>query len=175
MSDNIQAFPPPPDGYRPCAGAVVFNDEGHVFVGRRIDLGPDVTHAWQLPQGGLDKGEDTEAGARRELYEETGIHSVTLLGRHDTWLTYDFPPEMQGKRFKRYRGQAQAWFAYAFTGDVAEIDLAHYGEPEFQQWDWVPLNTVPSLIVPFKREVYLAIVSAFQPYAAMMSQTKGQG
>ena len=111
-------MPASPEGYRPCAGAVVFNDDGNVFVGRRSDLGPEVEYAWQFPQGGLDKGEDVEAGARRELYEETGIRSVSLLGQHDTWLTYDFPAEMQGKRFKRYRGQAQAWFAYAFTGDV---------------------------------------------------------
>ncbi len=170
MSNDSLALPVPPEGYRPCAGAVVFNDDGNVFVGRRSDLGPEIEHAWQLPQGGIDKGEDVEAGARRELYEETGIHSVTLLGRHDTWLTYDFPAEMQGKRFKRYRGQAQAWFAYAFTGDVAEIDLAHHGAPEFMQWDWVPLKTVPSLIVPFKRKVYEAIVAAFEPYAAMKSQ-----
>lgn len=166
-------LPAPPDGYRPCAGAVVFNDDGLVFVGRRSDLGPEVEHAWQLPQGGIDDGEHAEVGARRELYEETGIRSVTLLGGHDTWLTYDFPAEMQGKRFKRYQGQAQAWFAYAFNGDVAEIDLSHHGKPEFQQWDWVPLKTVPTLIVPFKRTVYDAIVAAFEPYAAMMSE-KGQ-
>lgn len=145
-------MPASPEGYRPCAGAVVFNDDGNVFVGRRSDLGPEVEYAWQFPQGGLDKGEDVEAGARRELYEETGIRSVSLLGQHDTWLTYDFPAEMQGRRFKRYRGQAQAWFAYAFTGDVTEIDLAHHGAPEFQQWDWVPLKTVPSLIVPLNAQ-----------------------
>ncbi len=166
MTKIDYVLPAAPDGYRPCAGAVVFNDNGDVFVGRRSDLGPEVEHAWQLPQGGLEPGENAEAGARRELFEETGIRSVTLLAAHDTWLTYDFPPEMQGKRFKRYRGQAQAWFAYAFDGDVTEIDLAHHGKPEFQQWDWVPLKTIPTLIVPFKRPVYEAIVAAFQPIAA---------
>jgi putative (di)nucleoside polyphosphate hydrolase len=152
-----------PSGYRPCAGAAVFNAEGKVFVGCRVDQSPDSDFAWQMPQGGLDKGEDPEAGARRELLEETGIRSVTLIGVHDAWLIYDFPPEVLGKRFKNHKGQAQRWFAYGFTGTDAEIDLSYHGKPEFQQWDWVPLNRVPGLIVPFKRKVYEAIVGAFQP------------
>jgi putative (di)nucleoside polyphosphate hydrolase len=100
-----------PKGYRPCAGAAVFNADGHVFVGCRIDQNPKDDYAWQMPQGGLDAGEDPEHGARRELYEETGIRSVTLLSASDDWLTYDFPPEILGKRFKKHKGQAQRWYA----------------------------------------------------------------
>ncbi len=152
-----------PKGYRPCAGAAVFNADGHVFVGCRIDQNPKDDYAWQMPQGGLDAGEDPERGARRELYEETGIRSVTLLSASDNWLTYDFPPEILGKRFKKHKGQAQRWYAYGFTGDDSEINLALHGKPEFRQWKWVPLMSIPVLIVPFKRGVYEAIVSAFKP------------
>jgi len=159
-----------PSGYRPCAGAAVFNGDGSVFVGCRVGADPAHDHAWQMPQGGLDKGEDPEAGARRELFEETGIRSVTLLAAHDDWLVYDFPPEILGKRFKKYKGQAQRWYAYGFTGEADEVDLSHHGKPEFQQWDWVPLNHVSSLIVPFKRNVYEAIVGAFQPVAERWSR-----
>jgi len=158
------------NGYRPCAGAAVFNRDGNVFVGCRVGMDPAEGYAWQMPQGGLDKGEDPEAGARRELLEETGIRSVTLLGAHDAWLVYDFPPEILGKRFKKYKGQAQRWYAFGFTGDADEVDLSYHGKPEFQQWDWVPLNRVPSLIVPFKRNVYEAIVCAFQPVAERWSR-----
>ena len=154
-----------PDGYRPCAGAVVFDDTGRVFMGRRIDLPPDADFAWQLPQGGIDADEDFEAAARRELYEETGIRSVSLIGSVAGWLHYDFPADLQGKRFRKYKGQAQRWFAYEFSGDAGEIDLAASDAPEFGQFDWVPLNSIPTLIVPFKREVYAAIVHALAPIA----------
>lgn len=169
----MNAYDDLPEGYRPCAGAAVFNDDGHVFLGCRVDQNPDGDFAWQMPQGGLDKGEDPEQAARRELEEETGIRSVILLAETDGWLAYDFPPEILGKRFKKYRGQAQKWYAYGFTGDVDEIDLTHHGEPEFQQWDWVPLIRVPALIVPFKRNVYEAIVTAFQSAADGWKGTRG--
>ncbi len=159
----MTGYPGVPAGYRPCAGAAVFNPEGLVFVGCRIEMDPKKDFAWQLPQGGLDHGEDPEKGARRELFEETGIRSVSLLSAMDDWITYDFPPEILGKRFKKHKGQAQKWFAYGFTGDVDEINLGIHGKPEFKQWDWVPLNHIPSLIVPFKRNVYEVIVNAFQP------------
>ncbi|MGJ3257989.1 MAG: RNA pyrophosphohydrolase [Rhodospirillales bacterium] len=169
----MNAYDDLPEGYRPCAGAAVFNGDGHVFLGCRVDQDPDGDFAWQMPQGGLDKGEDPERAARRELEEETGIRSVILLAETDGWLAYDFPPEILGKRFRNYRGQAQKWYAYGFTGDVDEIDLTHHGEPEFQQWDWVPLIRVPGLIVPFKRHVYEAIVTAFQPVAGGWKGTRG--
>ncbi len=155
-----------PRGYRPCAGAAVFNANGDVFMGHRIEITSNDEFAWQMPQGGLDAGEDPEAGARRELYEETGIQSVELISELDGWLTYDFPPEILGKRFKNNIGQAQRWFAYGFVGDESEINLSTHGKPEFRKWDWVPLNRIPTMIVPFKRDVYEAIVAAFQPIAA---------
>lgn len=158
-------FSEPPDGYRPCAGAAVFNANGDVFMGRRIGLAATDEYAWQMPQGGLDAGEDPESGARRELFEETGIQSVELISELDGWLTYDFPPEILGKRFKNNVGQAQRWFAYGFLGDEDEINLSAHGKPEFQKWDWVTLNRIPTMIVPFKRDVYEAIVASFQPIA----------
>ena len=153
----------PPEGYRPCAGAVLFNEDAHVFMGRRADQGPEAEFAWQLPQGGIDAGEDPEPAARRELWEETGIRSVTLLAEAPDWLTYDFPPMVQGKKFNKYKGQAQRWFAYRFDGTTDEVDLEAAGHAEFSTWDWRPLKDIPGLIVPFKRPVYEAIVQAFQP------------
>ena len=159
-------LPPLPDGYRPCVGALVFNAEGNVWVGFRAGLADDDPHGWQCPQGGLDKGEAPEAGARRELLEETGIVSVHHVAQTEDWLTYDFPPDVLGKRFKKYRGQAQSWFAYDFVGDASEIVLDGHGKPEFSAWKWTPLETLPRLIVPFKRPVYEAMVSTFRPIAS---------
>lgn len=150
-----------PEGYRPCVGAVVFNVKGLVFVGSRADLPEDEPYRWQLPQGGIDQDESPEAAVRRELFEETGIRSVELISSTDTWLTYDFPEEIRGKKFRKYRGQAQLWFAFQFVGDDSEINI-HQSEPaEFHKWDWVSIKNIPELIVPFKRHVYEAIVSAF--------------
>lgn len=132
-------------------------------MGCRSDLGEDEPYRWQLPQGGIDKGEIPEHAARRELFEETGIQSVELLGSTDDWLTYDFPENVLGRRFKKYRGQAQLWYAYQFLGDEAEINLNQSAPPEFQQWDWKSIKSIPGLIVPFKRHVYEAIVSSFGP------------
>lgn len=155
--------PAAPDGYRPCAGAVVFNADGHVFLGCRSDQPNDQAYCWQLPQGGIDSDEDPEAAARRELFEETGIQSVELISSIDEWLTYDFPEDLKGKRFKKYRGQAQLWYAYRFVGDDSEVNLQQSEPSEFQQWDWKSIKIIPELIVPFKRHVYEVIVSAFGP------------
>ncbi len=144
----------PGKGYRRCAGVVLFNPAGLVFVARRAD----VADAWQLPQGGIDKGEDAALAAQRELAEETGIVSVEMIDEIDGWLAYDFPP---GVGRGRHCGQAQRWFAMRFTGDEAEIDLAAHGTPEFDAWRWVPLDEVPGLIVEFKRPVYAAVAKAF--------------
>jgi putative (di)nucleoside polyphosphate hydrolase len=157
--------------YRPCVGTCVLNRDGLVFVGRRID-GPehvDLTHAWQMPQGGVDRGEDPWPAARRELYEETNIRSVEKLGKIDEWLTYDIPREIVGQAWKgKYRGQKQKWFALRFTGKDSEIDIAHPAgghEPEFVEWRWEPLQNIPDLVVPFKRPVYERVVKEFSKFA----------
>ena len=153
--------------YRPCVGLMVLNRQGLVFIGRRID-GPehvDMTHVWQMPQGGLDPGEDPYECARRELYEETNIRSVERLGEIEDWLTYDIPREIVGQAWNgKYRGQTQKWFALRFTGDDGEIDVAHPAgghEPEFVEWRWEPMSNLPDLVIPFKREVYQRVVDAF--------------
>ena len=158
--------------YRPCVGLMVLNRAGRAFVGRRIG-GPehvDATHIWQMPQGGLDPGEDTYACALRELHEETNIRSVEHLATIDDWLTYDIPPEIVGQAWNgKYRGQTQKWFALRFTGDESEIDVARPGggrfKPEFTEWRWNALGELPNLVVPFKRPIYERVVAEFAPLA----------
>ena len=153
--------------YRPCVGTMVLNGEGRVFVGRRTSgdeqLDPDVAHSWQMPQGGIDAGEEPLRAALRELREETNITSVTLIGESRDWLTYDLPPALIGKAWKgRFRGQRQKWYALRFTGSDAEIDIADpAGHPEFVAWRWAALAELTDLVVPFKRQVYAAIVAEF--------------
>jgi putative (di)nucleoside polyphosphate hydrolase len=152
--------------YRPCVGTMVLNREGGVFIGRRTG-GPeqvDTIHAWQMPQGGLDPGEDAFRAALRELCEETNIRSVELIAESREWLTYDLPPELvPGAWGGRYRGQTQKWYALRFTGEDSEIDIAFPGghEPEFVEWRWARMRELPDLIVPFKRKVYERIVAEF--------------
>jgi len=157
--------------YRPCVGIVAFNRDGLAFIGRRID-GPehvDLTHAWQLPQGGIDAGEQPWPAALRELHEETNISSVERLGEIDEWLSYDIPADLIGQAWNgRYRGQTQKWFAVRFTGAESEIDIAHPGgthQAEFSAWRWEPLQNVPDLVVPFKRPVYERVVAEFSKFA----------
>jgi len=158
--------------YRPCVGIMVLNAEGRVWVGRRTDApaepeGPGKW--WQMPQGGIDPGEESRKAALRELYEETNIRSVRFLAESPTWLTYDLPPDLVGKAWQgRYRGQKQKWFAVRFTGEEKEIDIAHPAgghEPEFDAWKWVRLEELVNLIVPFKRAVYEQLVDEFSPLA----------
>jgi putative (di)nucleoside polyphosphate hydrolase len=154
--------------YRRCVGLAVLNRTGEVFIGRRIG-GPehvDATHVWQMPQGGLDPGEEPFACALRELYEETSIRSVERLAEIGDWLSYDSPREIIGQAWTgKYRGQTQKWFALRFTGDEREINVHQPGggkhEPEFVDWRWEPLLNVPELVVPFKRPVYERVVAAF--------------
>jgi putative (di)nucleoside polyphosphate hydrolase len=156
--------------YRPCVGLVVFNRAGLAFIGRRID-GPehvDLTHAWQMPQGGIDAGEEPWPAALRELQEETNIRSVERLGEIAEWLSYDIPLDLIGQAWNgRYRGQTQKWFAIRFTGPENEIDIAHPGghDPEFSAWRWEKLQNVPELVVPFKRPVYDRVVAEFARFA----------
>ena len=158
--------------YRPCAGAAVLNRDGRVFIGRRIG-GPehvDATHVWQMPQGGVDDGEDTYAAVLRELYEETNIRAVEKLGEISEWLAYDIPRAIVGAAWKgKYRGQTQKWYALRFTGNEREIDIAHPAggahKPEFSAWRWEPMENLPSLVVSFKRGVYERVVAEFSRFA----------
>jgi putative (di)nucleoside polyphosphate hydrolase len=158
--------------YRPCVGIVVLNRAGLAFIGRRIE-GPehvDATHAWQMPQGGIDPGEEPRTAAARELGEETNISSVEWLGEVADWLNYDIPRDIIGLAWQgRYRGQTQKWFAVRFIGNENEIDVAHPAgahQPEFSAWRWEPLQNVPDLVVPFKRQVYERVVKEFAKFTS---------
>ena len=152
--------------YRPCAGIMVLNADGLVWAGRRIREGNSEydgsPHLWQMPQGGIDDGEKPLAAAIRELYEETGMKTVSLLAEASDWIHYDLPPELIGIGLRgKYRGQAQRWFAFRFMGQETEIDLEQHDEIEFDAWRWGRLDEAPDLIVPFKREAYEQVVSTF--------------
>ena len=148
--------------YRPNVGIVLINRDGLVWLGRRAGTAGPLN--WQFPQGGIDPGEDVEAAARRELEEETGAHSVTLLGRTEGWIAYDFPAEYAGKKAARgWKGQKQAWFAMRFDGPDAEIDLESHGEIEFDAWRWADLADAAQVVVPFKRETYRKVMETFAP------------
>ncbi|MCW5696348.1 MAG: RNA pyrophosphohydrolase [Bauldia sp.] len=159
--------------YRPCVGIAVFNRDGLVWIGRRID-GPKEPEGmgkwWQMPQGGIDDGEDLVAAARRELYEETSIRSVSVIGESPDWYLYDLPDELIGKAWGgKYRGQRIKYVAFRFDGDESEIDVKTPGgghDPEFTEWRWESLARLPDLIIPFKRPVYDQIAAAFAQYAA---------
>jgi putative (di)nucleoside polyphosphate hydrolase len=150
--------------YRPNVGVVLFHPDGRVWLGRRANTPPP--YNWQFPQGGVDDGEDLEAAARRELAEETGARSATLLGRTDGWMAYDFPPDMPPHRTRNWKGQKQVWYALRFDGEEAEFDLAADSHPEFDAWRWGYLAEAPDLIVPFKRPAYEAVAKAFEAFAA---------
>ena len=138
---------------------MLVNPRGLVFVGSRIDREAD--EAWQMPQGGIDPGEDLRAAARRELYEETGVEKAEIVAESAGWLNYDLPPHLVGKALKgRYRGQTQKWFLARFLGDDADIRLDLH-EPEFEAWRWVEPAELPRLIVPFKKALYEAVVAEF--------------
>ena len=158
--------------YRPCVGVMLINAEGRVLVGQRADRGdaPEGTGTWwQMPQGGLDAGEEPEAAARRELVEETGVRSARFVAQARNWLTYDLPPELVGVAWGgRYRGQKQMWFAARFEGEESEIDIGPHGghEQEFDAWRWVTLKELPALVVPFKRKVYQSVIKEFGAFAS---------
>ena len=158
--------------YRPCAGAMVLNVDGLVWIGRRqFKTGAVVTdHAWQMPQGGIDKGEDPLVAARREVHEETGMTSLELLAEAPDWYSYDIPVDAVKKgAFKgKYRGQTQKWFAFRFTGRDDEINIHEPpdgSDVEFVEWRWERMDRLPGLIIPFKRPVYEQVVAAFEGLA----------
>ncbi|HKU54145.1 MAG TPA: RNA pyrophosphohydrolase [Rhizomicrobium sp.] len=148
--------------YRPCVGIMLFNRDGEVFVGKRID---QTVEGWQMPQGGIDKGETPRQAALRELQEEVGTDKAEIIAEMEDWVTYDLPKHLVGVAFKgKYKGQRQKWFALRFTGQDSDIDLAAH-EPEFSAFQWVSLEALPALIVPFKRDTYKAVIAAFQNLA----------
>ena len=155
--EEIKALP-----YRPCVGLMVVNAAGNVFVGQRRDKFAD---AWQMPQGGVDAGEELTAAALRELWEETGITAdlVEIAAVTDSPIPYDLPPEVVPQFWGgKYRGQEQTWFLIRFKGTDSQVNI-DTEEPEFSQWKWVgPEELVPN-IVPFKREVYARVVAELGP------------
>lgn len=145
-------------GYRRAVGILLLNPENRVFVAKRRDVAGD---AWQMPQGGIDKGETPRQAARRELKEEIGTDKAEFLAESKRWLCYDLPPELRAKAWGgRYRGQRQKWFAMRFTGTDRDIDL-ETAHPEFSAWKWVAPSTLPRLIVPFKRRLYRDLLEEF--------------
>lgn len=149
--------------YRAGVGGVIFNTDGKVWIGCRLAKpGQDIENYWQMPQGGIDDDEDPAAAVMREVEEETGTDKVEILGATADWLYYDLPDELVGVSWGgKYRGQRQKWFALRFTGEDADFNLSTHAKPEFSDWRWTKLSTLPGLIVPFKRTIYTEVVAAF--------------
>jgi putative (di)nucleoside polyphosphate hydrolase len=149
--------------YRPAAGVMLLNREGKVFVAQRLD---STLEAWQMPQGGLDEGEEPLKGALRELEEETGIRSehVEILASAPDELYYDLPEDLVGKLWKgKWRGQRQSWFLGRFTGTDEDVNI-QTAHPEFRAWRWADPEELPAMIVPFKRKLYEDVLEAFRDW-----------
>ena len=156
--------------YRPAVGIMLINRAGNIFVGRRVDM-PAGLAAWQMPQGGIDPGETPREAALRELKEEVGTDRAEVLAENRAWLHYDLPAEIaRGMWGGRFRGQRQKWFAMRFTGEDADIDPAATEHPEFDAWEWVAPASLPELIVPFKRRLYLDVLEEFRAYCSLIQR-----
>ncbi len=160
--------------YRACVGVMLLNAAGQVWIGQRLEdiIGQESDFRWQMPQGGIDPGEAPKAAAFRELFEETGAKSAEIIGETVGWLQYDLPSASIGSALKgKYRGQRMKWFAMRFTGEESEFNISRINEvsPEFDAWRWAEVEELPQLIVPFKREVYQAVIDEFAHIVIMKS------
>ena len=145
--------------FRPCVGIMLINSAGKIFVGERIDN----PGSWQMPQGGIDAGEDIETAFFREMLEEIGTDKADILRVHDKKLRYALPPRLLGRLWDgKWGGQEQTWVAARFNGTDADINIDAHDPPEFQAWQWVGIGHVLDLIVPFKRDTYHQVISAFK-------------
>lgn len=154
--------------YRPNVGVALFNRHGQVLVARRVDLPGTANRPaiWQLPQGGIDEGEDPRTAVLRELREEIGTDRAEIIAEHPDWLSYDLPPHLLGRVLGgRYRGQRQRWFALRFTGADSDIRLDLDPHPEFDAWKWLQLAELPQQAVGFKQPIYSILAVSFASYA----------
>lgn len=163
----MKTDPSKPTAYRPCVGLLIMNRAGKIWIGRRAAAHDDAEGNdmwWQMPQGGIDEGEDPAAAALRELYEETGIRSAEIIAETESWHYYDLPAHLIGRAWGgRYRGQKQKWFAVRFLGDEVEINISPTDHPiEFDRWRWSEPAELIGAIVPFKRDVYRAVLEEFE-------------
>ncbi len=167
-------FPAEAGHYRPCVGIMLLNKQGLVFIGqrrpKRVSDAIPSEHLWQMPQGGIDPGENPYQAALRELAEETNVTSISLIAEAPDWYTYDLPVDATKKAWRgRYQGQRQKWFALRFEGEDSEINVAAPSggfRPEFETWRWERMENLARLIIPFKRSVYENVVRDFAGYAA---------
>lgn len=167
---------------RPCVGVMLLNREGLVFVGRRIQSarGDAVApgYEWQMPQGGIDRGEIPLDAALRELEEETGVRNVSVVAEAPEWYSYELPATIRGRSWRgRFRGQTQKWFALRLEGPDSEINVARPAgqRPEFDAWRWEHMERLADLVIPFKREVYERVVDAFAPHVRSLRGGNGAG
>ena len=145
--------------YRPCVGIMLLNMNNQVFVGQRLDRSVE---AWQMPQGGIDEGEEPSRAGFREMMEEIGTNRAELIEERREWLNYDIPQDLADQLWKgRFRGQAQKWLAFRFTGTDNDINI-NTDEPEFRSWKWADAAELPELAVPFKRDVYQRVLAEFR-------------
>jgi len=153
--------------YRKGVGIVLFNPSGRVWIGKRIiKPGQEIENYWQLPQGGIDDGENPEKAVFRELEEETGTTKARIIRPARDWFRYDLPAELQGHVWGgKYRGQKQQWFALKYGGDDTDFNLNRHSEPEFSEWCWTDFHRLPELIVPFKIKMYTEIINEFSDIA----------
>ncbi len=162
--------------YRASVGAVLFDATGRVLVARRADVAAGSKAAWQLPQGGIDEGEDPRTAVLRELEEEIGTARAEIIGEHPDWLSYDLPPELVGRALGgQYRGQRQRWFALRFTGTDADIRLDGTAHVEFDAWRWAALAELPGLAVGFRQAIYARLATSFAALAGEMQEGSKAG